>query len=102
MPTCLSLRPCAVAEQDEFELGQQLQETQQELQQQVSQLEQQRQAAAKLQEQLTSVTANYRKADEDLTRSVLSLSGQQCAPVESDCHSPTFAVSVTLLYILNN
>ncbi|KAF0308961.1 Nucleoprotein TPR [Amphibalanus amphitrite] len=60
----------ALREQNEFELGQQLQEAQQELQKQSSQLEEQQQAAARLQEQRTTATADYRKADAGLTRAL--------------------------------
>ncbi|XP_043193787.1 nucleoprotein TPR-like [Amphibalanus amphitrite] len=60
----------ALTEQNEFELGQQLQEAQQELQKQSSQLEEQQQAAARLQEQRTTATADYRKADAGLTRAL--------------------------------
>ncbi|KAF0296033.1 Nucleoprotein TPR [Amphibalanus amphitrite] len=58
------------SEQNEFELGQQLQEAQQELQEQSSRLEEQQQAAARLQEQRTMATADYRKADAGLTRAL--------------------------------
>ncbi|XP_043228689.1 nucleoprotein TPR-like [Amphibalanus amphitrite] len=60
----------ALREQNEFELGQQLQEAQQELQKQSSQLEEQQQAAVRLQEQRTTATADYRKADAGLTRAL--------------------------------
>ncbi|XP_037089681.1 nucleoprotein TPR-like [Pollicipes pollicipes] len=54
-------------EQDEFELGQQLQQSQQELQEQSTLLEQQREAASQCQQQLAALTETYRKTDVKLT-----------------------------------